>query len=137
MLWKSFGVTIKMANKSRDQSTILTAHRAHPLPLVPIASLTPLSLWLSRAKNMNAARRWQCIKTSMWVYLENVTPCCRVLRPPLTFCSTSLWPSWAHWARSSLSPGAHWLGALNCFTFDDKLAEDTARACQMANGRRV
>lgn len=29
------------------------------------------------------------------------------------------------------------LKALNCFTFDDKLVEDSVRACQIANGRRA
>lgn len=38
-----------MANKSRDQSTILTAHRAHPLPLSPL-SLLSLSLAIEGQK---------------------------------------------------------------------------------------
>lgn len=46
-----------MANKSRDQSTILTAHRAHPLPL---STLSLLSLSLSLAIE---GQKYECSAT--------------------------------------------------------------------------
>lgn len=92
---------------------------------------------------MNAARLGEQRKLAVHknIYV-GISGKCHTMLPRFTTAAHLLFDEFMAKLGSlgSLLPepgGSLLLGALNCFTFDDKLVEDTARACQMANGRRV